>query len=62
MYYAWRFCEGLHHHQLEYTSDSNYWGGVCLEYDDVKDYVSDFGLGYQNMQKMMGGNDNGNKK
>lgn len=47
MYYAWRFCNGLHHHQLSYTSEENYWNGKQLDYEDIRmivKYNNDIGL------------------
>lgn len=38
-YVAWRYCESLHHSQLQQALQENYWSGKMLEYGTVKDYI-----------------------
>lgn len=39
-YYAWRFSDALHHHQLEFDTSGNYWKGRHLEFSQVEDYIN----------------------
>lgn len=42
-YYAWRFANSLHHHQLEFATEENYWGGKKLKFSQVEDYIKQNG-------------------